>query len=104
MPTMLATLRHPITLEEWDSTGCRGTFNFECAGRRGWAHRTHDRKVDRWEVTIAGGRAWIQVSMPLKRGRTLKTAIADALAAFPNDPVPRLIAGQEWFGECVTIA
>lgn len=79
-----------ITLEQWTDRGCEGTFNFTAGRYSGWAHRTVNRdRREVWQVTISNDRAWRQVEMPLKRGRTLKTAIIDAITAFPDDPQPR---------------
>jgi len=85
---------------------------FDCGPFRGHAKRREARpeKWDSflqamrpafpecWDVHIDGENgAWVSVLLPLKRGRTLRTAISDACGMFnsPADIQPNL---QGWFG------
>lgn len=53
-----------------------------------------------WSVTVTGvDKAWREVRLPLKRGRTLKTAIVEACNMFksPDDIKPK----NGWFGDVI---
>jgi hypothetical protein len=98
-----------MTLTPWTSRGCDSIFNFVVGSRSGWVERddSHHYK-DRptiWRVVLSGadGRAYRQVEMPLKRGRTMKAAVSDALRAFPVDVTTDVINGREIFGTFSTI-
>lgn len=57
-----------------------------------------------WSVTVVGiDRAWREVRLPLKRGRTMRKAVEQACSLFKS---PDEIRPDEhgWFGKIVTIA
>ena len=82
------------TINEFDCGEFRGHVSREPERRAGWCNRAQGMVTHRpahWSVTVNGiNGAWRAVLLPLKRGRTMARAVADACAMFntPADITP----------------
>lgn len=97
---MSHTTTYGLTITPWDASwnieGPYRVYDFQLGDRTGYAARCERKpekwieqqhypaKPERWQVTLHGDDgSWLAVTLPIKRGRTLRSAIADAVAAFP---------------------
>lgn len=84
--------RETSTIGEWDCGGFNGTCSRVGARPSHWDYNSDVQRPpvpSHWSVTVTGsdGLSWREYKLPLKRGRTKNTVIAEVIALVALDPI-----------------